>query len=180
MICQICGKENEEGMRFCSACGAALIDEPIELDLEQIQIPAASRKAHIVKVSATKKSDAPEQPAGETPEEEISPEEAIESAATPEMPEVPEAPAATDNGIDPTQAPMTMKNWLPVFLLCMLPGINFIMLLVWAFSKKCNASKKSFARLMLIFFAVMLVLAVAALFVYAAFFNKNLLGSFSL
>ena len=181
MICPACGTENKDGVIFCKECGKALTDEPIELDLEQINLPAASRKAHIVKVSAAKKNEdaAPEintEDAQSAGEEDYIPFGEAPQAAPEQEAEASEAPAAP--ALDPTAAPMKMRNWLPVFLLCMVPGVNFIMLLVWAFSKKSNQSKKSFARLLLIFFAVLLVLSIAGLVVYAAFFNKDLLTKF--
>ncbi len=57
MICENCGRENKENARFCSECGKALIDKPIELDLNEIQIPAISRKPKIIKVSAVKSEE---------------------------------------------------------------------------------------------------------------------------
>ena len=63
MICENCGKENKDTSRFCSECGKALIDKPIELDLKQIQIPAVSRKPKIVKVSMAKSEAESETPA---------------------------------------------------------------------------------------------------------------------
>ena len=57
MICENCGKENKDTSRFCSECGKALIDKPIELDLKQLQIPAVSRKPKIIKVSMAKSDE---------------------------------------------------------------------------------------------------------------------------
>lgn len=56
MKCNNCGKENNDDALFCSECGRALIDKPIDLDLKQITTPASARQAHIVKVSAAAKS----------------------------------------------------------------------------------------------------------------------------
>lgn len=66
MICERCGAENKEGVRFCAACGKALKPEPIELNLDEIKIPAAARRARILKVSASKVSVASDAPANET------------------------------------------------------------------------------------------------------------------
>ena len=54
MKCKNCGKENSENARFCAECGKALNDTPIQLNLDEINIPAAARKAHIIKVNAKK------------------------------------------------------------------------------------------------------------------------------
>lgn len=62
MKCDVCGCENKENALFCAGCGKAFKNDPITLDLQEIKVPASSRKAHIVKVS-TKKSAADTQSA---------------------------------------------------------------------------------------------------------------------
>ncbi|MBQ3431747.1 MAG: zinc ribbon domain-containing protein [Clostridia bacterium] len=54
MKCDVCGCENKENALFCAECGKALKNDPITLDLQEIKVPASSRKAHIVKVSTKK------------------------------------------------------------------------------------------------------------------------------
>ena len=66
MKCDVCGCENKDNALFCAECGKALKGKPIALDLQQIKVPASSRKAHIVKVSA-KKNEATQQTVKEEP-----------------------------------------------------------------------------------------------------------------
>ncbi len=57
MKCEVCGCDNKENALFCAKCGKALKEEPIALDLQEIKVPAASRKARIVKVNTKKSAD---------------------------------------------------------------------------------------------------------------------------
>ena len=61
MKCEVCGCENKENALFCAKCGKALKEEPIALDLQEIKVPAASRKARIVKVNTKKSADGTQQ-----------------------------------------------------------------------------------------------------------------------
>ena len=85
MKCEVCGCENKENALFCAKCGKALKEEPIALDLQEIKVPAASRKARIVKVNTKKSADDTQQAQnGEQVEENMvlfNPEkEAVEKA----------------------------------------------------------------------------------------------------
>ena len=175
MKCSVCGKENKEGVLFCARCGKALKEEPITLDLEQIKVPAASRKTHIIKVSAKAKEDTPES-ADITPDEtgavtgeENGEGDFINLISEPTEAEKPELPTA-----EKTCEPMRKRDWLPVFILSAIPVVNIIMLLIWSFSSKTNLSKKSFAQLSLIFLLIGAVVSVAGLVLYAALFHVNL------
>jgi hypothetical protein len=55
--------------------------------------------------------------------------------------------------------PMTLGNWLLTLVLLSIPVVNFVMLLVWAFSGETHPSKKTFCQASLILFLIMLVLA---------------------
>ena len=168
MECTNCGYDNHEGVVFCAQCGKALKEDPIQLDLQQIAVPAAQRKTHIKKVNA-KAAEKPAQ-VSETVQENTP--EAEQPAQTQE-PSPADTPAQDDlipltqanegqaTAIDKTAEPMRIKNWIPVFLLSAIPVVNIIMLFVWSFSPKTNQSKQSFARLSLIFWAIGIVLCVA-------------------
>ena len=181
MKCEVCGKENKEGALFCSECGKAFVDEPIKLDLQQIKIPAAARKAHIIKVSALKKSSEPE-----ISEEKAEPEQPHESEALSDKApneliglesekeeNESEPEKAEPSAEDKTSVPMSMVNWLPVFILSCIPLVNIIMLFVWSFSSKTKKKKKSYARLSLIFCGICLVLLIAAAIIAVRLFGVN-------
>ena len=183
MKCNVCGAENKSGAQFCHECGTALIDEPIKLELEQIKIPASSRKAHIVKVNASKKIKE-EQDSSAEPENSENGGEYIDLSVSKAEKEIktPKIENSQESEEEPgeTDKPMKMRNWIPVFIIHLIPLLNIIMLFVWAFSSKTNKSKKSYAGVMLIFTAIMLVLSVAAGFVYICFFNPDLMSKFKI
>ena len=189
MKCEVCGKENNDSALFCASCGKALKDTPIRLDLNELNIPAADRKAHIVKVSAKKsaavskpgEAPAQEKPSREAPAKEASEETPAAEPAAQDSGETPlidlsssEAVVATDTPAEPTAAaPMRIKNWIAVFILSAIPVVNLIMLLIWAISSKTNPSKRSYAQAMLIFSVILAVLGVAAVFAAAAVFHLD-------
>ena len=47
--------------------------------------------------------------------------------------------------------PMTLKDWLIFDLIMLIPIVNFVMLIVWAFKKNVNRSKKTYCQAALIF-----------------------------
>ena len=47
--------------------------------------------------------------------------------------------------------PMTLKDWLIFNLIMLIPIVNFVMIIVWAFKKNVNKSKKTYCQAALIF-----------------------------
>lgn len=234
MICEKCGKENKDTAHFCSECGTALIDKPIELDLQQIKVPAASRKPRIIKVSTKKSDEMPESEeqipvqdiddiilpkADEEIEEkrvadvkfekvdedeeftedvsdETEPDdeaETLESEAdefepeqiddtedekdektsefAPDFDEIEDVkpleesvPAEPNSDAKSEENAMSVGAWIGTFILTCIPVLGFIMLLVWAISKKTKKSKRTFAIAVLILTAISAVLSAVAYF----------------
>ena len=46
--------------------------------------------------------------------------------------------------------PMTLKDWLIFYLIMIIPIVNIVMLIVWAFKKDVNKSKKTYCQAALI------------------------------
>ena len=72
------------------------------------------------------------------------------------------------NQIGHQQAPVvSVKEWLLTNLIMMIPLVNLIMMLVWAFSSNTNPNKANYFKAALILFAIVmaiyLVLAVVFL-----------------
>ena len=66
------------------------------------------------------------------------------------------------NQIGHQQAPIvSIKEWLITNLIMMIPLVNLIMMLVWAFSSNTNPNKANYFKAALILFVIYLVLAVA-------------------
>lgn len=59
---------------------------------------------------------------------------------------------------DPTNEPMTLKDWILTFLLLLIPIVNIVLPFVWAFSANVNKSKKTFFQAYLIFMLIGIVI----------------------
>ena len=53
--------------------------------------------------------------------------------------------------------PMTVGDWIVTLLLSAIPLVNFVLLLVWAFSSDTNINKKNYAKACLIFISISIV-----------------------
>lgn len=58
------------------------------------------------------------------------------------------------------EKPLSVKDYLIVFFIMLIPIVNFIMLLVWAFDKKNNTNRRNFARAGLIYMIIWYVLGI--------------------
>ena len=63
------------------------------------------------------------------------------------------------NQIDRPQAPVvSISEWLVTSLIMMIPLVNLIMMLVWAFSSNTNPNKANYFKAALILFAIVMVI----------------------
>ena len=63
------------------------------------------------------------------------------------------------NQIGHQQAPVvSVKEWLLTNLIMMIPLVNLIMMLVWAFSSNTNPNKANYFKATLILFAIVMVI----------------------
>lgn len=77
------------------------------------------------------------------------------------------------NQIDQPQAPVvSIKEWLLTNLILMIPLVNIVMTLVWAFSSNTNPNKANYFKAALILFVIYLVLAVAVVIFGSAAANQ--------
>ena len=107
MKCEVCGCENKENALFCAECGKALKEAPIALDLQEIKVPASSRKPRIVKVN-TKKSDVKQAENTEAPEEPVvlfNPEKAAVAEADDEAKKAQQAAKTETPTVEPAEEP---------------------------------------------------------------------------
>lgn len=70
-------------------------------------------------------------------------------------------------------APMTMGQYLVMFLILMIPIVNIIMPFVWAFGDT-NVNKKNLARAMLIMMAIGIIFAILFSSVVGAIYSSAL------
>ena len=77
------------------------------------------------------------------------------------------------NQIDQPQAPVvSIKEWLLTNLIMMIPLVNIVMMLVWAFGSNTNPNKANYFKAALILFVIYLVLAVAVVIFGSAAANQ--------
>ncbi|MGN6971462.1 hypothetical protein ACTHSM_05275 [Neisseria sp. P0009.S001] len=63
------------------------------------------------------------------------------------------------NQIRHQQAPIvSVKEWLITNLILMIPLVNIVMMLVWAFSSNTNPNKANYFKAALILFAIVMVI----------------------
>ncbi len=66
------------------------------------------------------------------------------------------APLSQDNAYG--VPPVSVGNWLITLLVLMIPVVNLVMLLVWAFSGGTNPSKANFCKATLLTYLIVIVL----------------------
>lgn len=77
------------------------------------------------------------------------------------------------NQIDQPQAPVvSIKEWLLTNLILMIPLVNIVMTLAWAFGSNTNPNKANYFKAALILFVIYLVLAVAVVIFGSAAANQ--------
>lgn len=77
------------------------------------------------------------------------------------------------NQIGQPQAPVvSIKEWLLTNLILMIPLVNIVMTLVWAFGSNTNPNKANYFKAALILFVIYLVLAVAVVIFGSAAANQ--------
>ena len=77
------------------------------------------------------------------------------------------------NQIDQPLAPVvSIKEWLLTNLILMIPLVNIVMTLVWAFGSNTNPNKANYFKAALILFVIYLVLAVAVVIFGSAAANQ--------
>ena len=53
---------------------------------------------------------------------------------------------------------MSVGDWIITFIVTEIPLVGFILLFVWAFGSDTNLSKKNWAKALLIFYVILIVL----------------------
>lgn len=61
---------------------------------------------------------------------------------------------------DANATPLSLSDYMLMFLIMMIPVVNIVLLLVWAFDRKGNRNRRNFAKAGLIYFAIGIILTV--------------------
>lgn len=62
-----------------------------------------------------------------------------------------ETPAVQNNQMGGLSKPLTIKNYLAIFFLMLIPIVGIVLIFVWAFGSDVNINKKNYARAQLIY-----------------------------
>ncbi|AGC69421.1 hypothetical protein Cst_c24610 [Thermoclostridium stercorarium subsp. stercorarium DSM 8532] len=69
-----------------------------------------------------------------------------------------------------------VKQWFGTMLLMLIPGVNLILLFIWAFSGKVNKNKKNWAIAAIFIYAIVILILVALYFMLVSMVNRLLGG----
>lgn len=139
MFCEKCGSKLPENAKFCGSCGAKTV--PVE--------PAVATPVH------DQPAPPPPPPAQSSAQSYTPPAQPAARSYTPPV------QAAAHSGQVESE-PLSVGNYIVMFLLMSIPLLNIILLFVWGFGSSVNRNRKNFARATLIMFAIMLLFWILA------------------
>ena len=144
MFCENCGANIPDNSKFCTGCGATL----------DSAAPAAPAQQP-VQAAAPVPQPQPAYAAPQPPPFVYAP---------PQQPQPQQRPqqqynqAAEYGSVQSNREPLSVGNYIVMFILCAIPIVGLICLLVWAFGGGSNLNKKNYARAALILSLIALVL----------------------
>ena len=74
--------------------------------------------------------------------------------------------------VNNNQKPLTVTDWIIVFLLIGLPILGIILVIYWSFGENVNINKKNFSKAMLILFVLTFMLAIVFALVFGQMFSN--------
>lgn len=205
MYCVSCGKQMDEGSKFCCSCGAKQeIQDGVQPLNDNAGNSAFTEKAALSSESSQPRPQSPSQqqnsgmlqqefvlqqqnqmPSQNTtcPQYAAQPQNVVQPQSTmqPQNTEQPQSAmpfqstARPQNTVQPQNTeqsqsvvkqrdimkPLSVWQFILVYIILAVPILNIIMLFVWSFGSKANKNKKNLARAYLIFIVVLIVLWVA-------------------
>lgn len=174
MFCEKCGNPLPEGSKFCLNCGAKA-DSTESVQGEALQEAAASSAITELEAPVENQPEAlPVAPPAPVQSEPLQPKPVQQVPVQPAPAQTFQQPAQP---VQPVQQPVAVKKpekilplpvwkYMGIFILTGIPIINLIMVLVWSFGSSCNRNTKNFARAVLIFWIIGLILAIVSTVLY--------------
>lgn len=149
MFCKNCGKELPNEAKFCNGCG-------VKADQPQ-PIP------NVAKQNADNAESQPQpQPQPNTPPQ---PQQQPQSQpyTPPQTYQPPQYYTAPGNNAYSSQfdrEPLSVLQYIGMFLLISIPIVGIVLLFVWGFGSSVNLNKKNFARAMLILSLIGIIISI--------------------
>lgn len=183
MNCEKCGKQLIDGSKFCDGCGAKVTGQdaaPVAATSESYSPLPGTPPFSAPPPPSTPTYSVPPQPSSAAYSAPLQPSNPQYSAPpsinTPPYTAPPQpqpsfnwqqqysnSPYQPNKGQAQTDAqPMTVGQYIVMFLLLSIPIANIVFLFKWGFGSGVNANKKNCARAMLIFFVIFIVLWIVA------------------
>lgn len=179
MKCSKCGNDILDESRVCPVCGepvAAESTEPMPVEqavpeetqtvldpgafpAEAVEVPVEERTEEKPEAEAKPQSDSKQAASEEVQANEYS------SGKTEEKAEFRSAVMGYQGKMNKLVRPVRTGGFFFTELLLLIPIINLILLFVWAFRKRTNLNRKAFARSLLIWILIALLLLLAGLIV---------------
>ena len=172
MYCPTCGKQVPDDSKFCEGCGANLV-APADTAAPAAPQPEAMPEPPQPVVEAAPAQPAyvppPAAPVYAAPPPYAVPQPPV-YAAVPQAQYVHPATAMADD----LTKPVGIGGFIGMIILLMLPLVNFIMLLVWAFSSSVNVNKKNLARAILLLYIIFYVAMIVLMIVFWGVMLENM------
>jgi len=190
-VCISCGNEIAENAKFCINCGAPAVQENTAVEKEEIKteeaapvliaaepVPAVEPEAAPVETEFIPKPLFAEREADKQPAYDsvviptYTPEKQEAAAAPAEDPEKPRKKSKW--GI------ISTKGYIGINLLMAIPVVGLILTIIWACGGCRKYAKRNYARAMLIFMAIGIILLVAAALVLRFAFPELIVQVFEM
>jgi hypothetical protein len=144
MFCESCGANVPENSTFCVSCGA-------RVDTQTVDMTASSAGG----------APPPPPPAGPLGQAAPPPPPAYGAAlqTAPPLQQSYAQPVAYGQ-VQPGNEPLSVGQYIGMFLLMCVPLLNIILLFVWGFGSMINPNRKNFARAALIIILISMIIMI--------------------
>ncbi len=167
MICRKCGRELPDDARFCGTCGTPVNFSAPAAEPAAPQPPMAPQQSEEVPPPPATEPAAPGAATGNYSYNYGG--QATPPPAAPQPVQAPMAPPPAPN----LDAPMSTGQFLLQELICIVPVVNLVMLLIWAFSDNTNTNRKNWSRARLILVGISVVLSIIFLVILILAFSAG-------
>jgi amino acid transporter len=90
----------------------------------------------------------------------------------PAQPTTVAAPAAPQT-VETKERPISTGGWFGILFLLALPVLNLLLLIIWAVGGTGRVNKKNFARAVLLWMAIGVVLSILVAVIFSVFFSES-------